>query len=172
MDVPSLAQMLINLQQSLPWLTRLVNGTAYVMGFFFAASAMYNLKQYGEARLMSPGNADLRGPIISITIGAALVYLPSFLSASVGTFFGYTNPLRYETVGTNWDLLAETIVDIIQFVGLIAIVKALVLLRRANTSGGGGQQGLVGRGITHFIGGVLAMNIVGTSNVLLSTLGF
>lgn len=172
MDIPSFAQMLINIQQTIPALTAMVTGAAYVIGFFFIFSAFYNMKQYGEMRLMSSGNTDIRGPIMGIMFGSALIYIPSLFSAALITFFGTDNPIAYEGTGSNWDLLAKTLIDIIQFVGVVAMVKAMVLLRRASTGGAAGQQGLMGRGITHFIGAVLAINIVGTKNVLFSTLGF
>lgn len=172
MDVPSLAQMLINIQQTIPALTAMVTGAAYVMGFFSIFSAFYTMKQYGEMRLMSSANTDLRGPISGILLGAALIYIPNLFSVAMITFFGTDNPIAYEGTGSNWDLLAESLIQVIRFVGLVAVVKALMLFRRATSGGNGGQQGLVGRGITHFIGGVLAVNIVGTKDILFSTLGF
>ncbi|MHA7840885.1 MAG: hypothetical protein ACX932_03365 [Gammaproteobacteria bacterium] len=172
MDVPSLAQMLINIQQTIPALMSMVTGAAYVMGFFFIFSAFYNMKQYGEMRLMSSANTDLRGPIGGLLLGAALIYIPNVFSVALITFFGSDNPIAYEGNGSNWDLLAESLIDVIQFVGVIAIIKAIVLFRKASSGGSAGQQGLAGRGVTHFIGGVLAINIIGTKNILFSTLGF
>ena len=171
MDVPSIAQMLINIQQTIPALTAMVTGAAYVIGFFFVFSAFYQMKQYGEMRTMMSSNTDMRGPIGSIFFGAALIYIPNVWRTGLITFFGTSNILEYEGTGTNWDLLAQSLVAIIQFVGVIALIRALIFFRRASSNSAGGQQGLLGRGITHFIGGILAINIVGTKEVLFNTLG-
>lgn len=172
MDVPSIAQMLINIQQTIPALTAMVTGAAYVMGFFFVFSAFYTMKQYGEMRLMSSSSTDIRGPIGGFLFGSALIYLPNVFSTAMLTFFGSSNPIAYQSTGSNWDLLVSSIVYIIQFVGVIAMIKALMIFRQASSGGSAGQQGLVGRGITHFVGGALAINIIGTKDILFTTLGF
>jgi intracellular multiplication protein IcmC len=60
------------------------------------------------------------------------------------------------------------VLQLIQIVGLIAFIRGWLILVKTAT---GQQGGGIGKGITHIIGGVLALNIVGTQQVINASLG-
>jgi len=61
------------------------------------------------------------------------------------------------------------VIKVMQVIGVIAVIRGLLFLSKA---GNQGQPGMAGRGITHLIAGILAINIYGTWQVLENSLGF
>lgn len=169
---PSLSQMLDNINTQLPYLWRLVTGFAYVAGFFFIFRGVYHLKQYGDPHSQTSGGKDLRPGIVSLIIGAALVYIPTAMDTGLISIFGTSSLMAYPTGNTidpSFTELGQVIVAIIQFVGVVAFIRGLMQFHRLGS--GQAQQGTFAKGLTHIIGGTLALNVVGTANVLASTLG-
>lgn len=165
--------MLLNLQKSLPYLANLAIGGAYLMGVSFLFKGLYDLKIYGESRTMMSGNTNLKGPLFTLLAGVMCIFSPSAFSVLMESTFGYSSVLAYDQFPTaSGDSLtpaAIVILQIIQVVGIYAFVRGWVLLARSATSQG--AHGLFGRGIAHVVGGVFAINIVGTCNVIAATFG-
>jgi len=165
--------MLIRISTYVPQLWRMVTGAAYVLGLLFMFKALYHLKIYGEARTMMSSQTSMKQPIMYIFVGAALMYYPTMRETLMTTTFGYDSPLKY----SSWDgpntmqgYSTDAIFYVVQFIGLLAFIRGWVLL--SHTAGqGGAQPGQFGKAMTHIFGGTLAMNIVGTINVLQKTLG-
>jgi intracellular multiplication protein IcmC len=168
---------LSNLAQSLIPVQRMVTGAAYVIGLTFAIKALMTLKAHADNRSqMSSGG--LKEPLLYFLVSAMLIYLPSGFEVLMNTTFGYSNVLAYAPVSTHSTLLdslfgagsglGQTLTIIIQTIGVIAFVRGWVLIARSATQGQG--QGGVGKGITHVFGGILAMNIVGTMEIINNTL--
>lgn len=169
--VPSLDQMLSNLNSQFPSLYRLVTAFAYIAGFFIVFRGLYQMKHMGEGRAMGQQN-DMKGPILSLLIGAALIYTPSFFSTSLITIFGTSSITSYPTgshIDPSFNEMGQTLVTIVQFVGGIALVRGILIFHRLGH--GQAQQGTFGKGVTHVIGGILLINIVGFADVIGSTLG-
>ena len=61
------------------------------------------------------------------------------------------------------------IVGIIQLIGLFAFLRGGMILARVGKQGT--QPGTVSKGVVHLIGGILAINITTTVNVVVNTLG-
>jgi len=57
----------------------------------------------------------------------------------------------------------------IQIIGLVAFVRGWMMIAKS-ASQGGHQQGGFGKGMMHVFGGVMAINIVSTLNVINETL--
>lgn len=166
------AQFLENVANTLDPFSQLVTGAAYLFGLAFFFKAMYHLKVYGEARTMMSVQTSIRTPMTYLLIGAAFLYLPTAIDIMLSTTFGSDNILAY----SEWEGNAQyggismaAVFKIIQFVGLVAFLRGWLLL--SQTAGQGAQPQAFGKALTHILGGILAMNVVGTANILSATLG-
>lgn len=167
-------QIFINLSESLPALWKLVTGGAYLMGVSFAARAVWQMRQYGELRSMMSTQTNLKGIIILFVVAAVFMYLPEAFAVIMQSSFGYSSPqsaLSYSGPSVG-GLSAEgmtAVIQLVQFTGLVAFVRGWLLIVKSAQPG---QQTSISKGITHIIGGVLTINIVGTEQVIAATLGF
>lgn len=165
--------MLLNLQKSLPALFNLAVGSMYVMGIAFALKGVYDLKMYGESRTMMSGSTSIKGPLITLFVAAMCIYSPSAFNMVMETTFGYSSILAYDqfplSSGEALTASEKVVLQMIQVVGAYAFVRGWVLLARSASGQGG--HGLFGRGLVHVVGGVFAVNIVGTANVIANTFG-
>lgn len=163
------SQMLINIQEEIPYLTRCVTAFAYLSGFYFIYSGLYKLKEYGEARTMMSSNTDLRRPLVFLMTGASFIYLPTMVTVGLITVYGDKSMMQYEVHHTVWDGMAQTMVQMIYFIGGLAFIRGLLHLHRAGTTQQ--QPGAVPKGLFHLIGGTMAMNMVEVTNMVFATLG-
>ncbi|MAZ38888.1 MAG: hypothetical protein CMF49_02115 [Legionellales bacterium] len=170
--IPDMADMLTNLDVQLPALWEFITALAYVAGFFMAFKGVYDLKKYGDPHSQMSGGKDLRPAIVTFIVGATLIYFPSMLQVGVTTLFGENGMMAYPTstpVDQSFNQLGETIVYIVQFVGAVAFLRGIMYMHKIGS--GQAQQGTFGKSITHLVGGTLCLNVVGTANVIASTLG-
>ena len=117
------------------------------------------------------GNVNGR-PFSAIFIGVALFYMPYFISAvnlSIFTSSGVENELSYTSDSIDYDTYVEPILGIIQIIGIIAFMRGWILLAKATNPGQ--QPGAISKGVTHVIGGILAVNIRTFITVIYQTLG-
>jgi intracellular multiplication protein IcmC len=169
-SVPDAGTMLMNFAQSLPNLMKLVTALAYVMGIFFIFKGVMGLREFGESRTMMTQGHTLKGPLILIFVGTALLYLPSSVSAGLNTFWSAPNPYGYvEETTDQWSALYQDCFMIIQLIGTIAFIRGLVILTQLG--GQGGQPGTFGRGITHIIAGTLCINLYDFLSAISTTFG-
>lgn len=162
-------QMLQNLQTQIPYFNVFLSWFAYVGGTYLIFGSVYRLKEYGEQRMQSSGHTDLRKIMAGMFVGAALLYLPVTIETSMTTVFGSDTVTAYQQGSTGWDDLLTTIISIVQFVGAVAIVRGLFQLHKAGSAHA--QPDNFTKGIVHIIGGIVALNIVGASHILFTTLG-
>ena len=167
-SLPSPLTMLANIQSQLPNLMRLVTAIAYVMGFFLVILGIVNLKHAGEMRTQMSQEHTMTKPILYIVIGAMLIYLPSAVQIGLSTFWAEPNPYGYVTQSDQWQQAINICYAIVQFIGVIAFIRGLLLLTHV---GHGGHQDAFSRGVTHIIGGILCINMYQFIQVLLATLG-
>jgi intracellular multiplication protein IcmC len=170
---PDLGQIFENLSATYPSIWKLLTAASYVLGFLFALKAVYVLKIYGQNMSMMSQTGSIKGPIFYFLVAGALIYLPTMFGTILNTTFGYSTPkpLEYAAGGSVWtDQGLKAVLGIVQIVGLIAFIRGLIYIARAGDQGG--QPGQMSRGLTHIIGGILAINIVGVKEVLWNTLGF
>jgi intracellular multiplication protein IcmC len=167
---PDAGTMLQNFALTVPQLMRLVTALAYVMGMFLIFKGVAALKQYGESRTMMSSQHSLSGPLMSIMIGTALLYLPSSVQVGLNTFWTNHNPYGY-VQDTNLDPWTAIIQDgymIIQLVGTIAFIRGLMMLTHA--SGQGAQPGAFSKAMAYIISGVLCINLYEFLTVIENTL--
>ena len=166
-----------NLVASFLSIERLVTASAYLMGISFAIKALYSLKTYGESKSQM-GNASIKEPLIYFLVSGMLLYFPTGFETLMNSTFGYSQVLAYSPSSSNSPILTTlfgqnsafgyTVSLAVQVVGVIAFVRGWILIARAAASGQ--PPGGTGQGLTHVFGGILAMNIVGTMQMVNETL--
>lgn len=164
---------LVQLSYSLPAVYKLVTGAAYIIGLAFAFKAIYSLKVYGEMRTMMASQTGLKEPLTYLVVAGILIYFPTGFALVMNTTFGYSSPLQYSQwpggVAGSYQTSFGALLMLIQVIGVIAFVRGWMMLARG--TGQGSAPGSFGKGMTHIIAGVLAMNVVGTAQVVQNTLG-
>lgn len=169
----TMSEILINVQRSLWPLWKLVNAVAYFVGIALFFKGMYHLKIYGELRTMMASQTSLKQPLAYFGFGAAFIFLPTTIDIALTSTYGDSNIMPYSSwVGASATKYSTEVVRaafaLVQFIGGIALVRGMLLLVKSVKQG---AQGQFGKGMTHIIGGIMGLNIVGTANILESTLG-
>jgi len=167
-----------NIASNLEQVQKLVSGAAYIMGLSFGIKAIFCLKQYGESRTMMSSSTSVKEPVVYFLVASMLLYLPTAFEIMMNTTFGYSSVLAYAPIGSNnsgLDTLfgqnsavGESLSMIIRTIGLIAFIRGWVMIARSASQGS--QPGGTGKGLMHIFGGILAMNIVGTLQIINNTL--
>jgi intracellular multiplication protein IcmC len=177
--IASQVDILTNLANSMVPVQKMLTGGAYLMGIAFVFKAITSFKSYGESRTaMSGGGSHIKEPITFLMVGAILLYFPTSFKIFMQTSFGYSSVLQYAPINSGSDALntlfgsgsavGEPLSVIIRVIGLIAFIRGWVLIARSASQGQ--PPGGTGKGFVHVFGGILAMNIVGTINVINNTL--
>lgn len=127
---------------------------------------------------MMSNSASVKEPIVYLLVGAMLIYFPTGFAILMQTTFGYQNILQYAPVNSgnaaldtlfgSGSVVGKPLAMLIQVVGLIAFVRGWVLIARSASQGQ--PPGGTGKGLIHVFGGILAINIVGTLNMINNTL--
>jgi intracellular multiplication protein IcmC len=173
------ADIIKNIADNMEEVQKLISGFAYIAGLFFILKAVLALKQYGESRTaMSSGQSHLKEPLMYFLVGAFLLFFPSGLAVMLQTTFGESTITEYTAIDSKnpvWNGLfgsgsavGRSLVIIIQTIGGIAFVRGWILIARGASQGQ--QPGGTGKGLVHVFGGVLAMNIVSTLQIINNTL--
>lgn len=145
-------------------LSRLLFAFSYLTGMICMFRALYYLKVYGEARTMMATQANAATPIALIVCGAGLIFLPTAIDVLNFTVYHTNTTLSYDTADSSYGDLMVMISLVVQLVGLIAVIRGLMIL--SGTGQQGRQPGMTGKGMTHLMGGILAMNFWATTAML------
>lgn len=157
---------------------QLVTAIAYVMGIWFIYSSIQGLKEIGTAQnAQSQTHGSMGGLIMKFIMGLLLLYLPSTIDVAVWTLWGHSafgsgsSVMAYQAPGSTdpYGPMKAGAIAIVRVVGYVSFVRGFVIL--SNSTGHGAQQGTVAKGVTHVLGGILAINIVETINIISNTLG-
>lgn len=168
-----LAGIMRNFQQNLGPVYTFVVALSYVMGVAFIGDSIIRLKKFAQQRTMMSTNASMAKPMILFGLGLALMYFPTFVNTSVESLWVYgssSSVLKYPSEPSTMSAFINPLIDAIRLFGLIAIVRGIVILTRLASEST--QPGTIGKGLMHIIAGTLAVNIVGTVNVIRATFGF
>lgn len=164
------ATFITNFSKTIPHLMQLVTAVAYVMGMFFLVNGLFHLKKYGEQRSQASGEAHLKGPILYLFVGAALLYLPTTVRVGMSTFWVNPFPYQYDTDQSGaWADLLKASFMIIQLIGIISFIRGLVMLTHLGGAGGQ-QQGTLGKAFAHIIAGVLCIDLYDFLQTVFNTL--
>ncbi len=168
-----------NLAASMLPVERMVTGAAYVIGLSFALKALLTLKSHAENRSQMSGGSSIKEPLVYLLVAAMLIYFPTGFEILMNSTFGYSNVLAYAPMNSQSPMLdnlfgtdsmfGQSLALVIQTIGVIAFVRGWVLIARGASSQGQSQGG-TGKGLMHVFGGILAMNIVGTLQIINNTL--
>jgi hypothetical protein len=178
---------LANLSRIILPLTAMTLMISFAAGVYMIFHALTLFKKFGNMSMQAqPG--ELSGPLMQIFVGTVLIYLPTSSDVLMNSIFGTTqslfgfNSINYQNLGVGssllgyasgggfaqqWAALANTLVFYIQFLGLLSFVKGWFILSKS--VGQGAQPDMKAKGITHIIGGIIAMNFVGAINVIMNT---
>ncbi len=167
-----------NIISSLLSIEKLIVGAAYLMGISFGIKALFSLKKLAEAKSQMADHGSIKEPLIYLLVAAMFLYFPTGFAVLMQTTFGYTNVLTYVPVTSGSSSLQSLFGDnsafgytlsvLIQVVGAIAFVRGWVLIARSAAQGQ--PPGGTGTGLVHVFGGILAMNIVGTLQIVNNTI--
>lgn len=167
-ETVSAQTMLENISKAVPNLTRMTTAIAFVIGMFLIIRGVILLKHAGEARTMMSQEHHLTRPIVMIVIGSLLLYLPSAVRVGMSTFWTDPSPYGYLDQQNSWEQFINVVYIVIQFIGVLAFIRGLVILSHL---GGHGGQGQLSKGLTHIIGGIFCVNIYQFVQVIMITLG-
>ena len=160
-----------------------VMGPLHVVLNFAAFVAGMILLMIGVSRLIKSAQDGARGPgglgtVMTFVTGAALISYNELVRAFSTTIMGSPvtltfNKLQYTTgmsaaeVGAANAVIAA-IVQFVVIVGLISFVRGIFIIRGVAE---GNQQSSVMAGVTHMVGGALAVNLGPLINAVQTTLG-
>jgi intracellular multiplication protein IcmC len=163
-----------NIAANVEPIQKMLTGSAYVLGLVFAFKALYSLKVYGEARTMMASNASVKEPLMYLFVAAVFLMSPQALTVFLTSTFGTGNIMEYGPANGESPLfgsateIGKPLVMIIQTIGYIAFIRGWVLVARASAQGQ--QPGSTGKGLMHVFGGILAINIVSTLQIVNNTI--
>lgn len=159
--------MLINLQQSLAAVWTFLAALCYVMGVWFVGLGVLRLKQYGQMTVMMSTQASLGPTLAYVLVGSGLLYLPTLLDTINITLWNYdfNSITAYPAEGSFSDIMIP-LLALVQVMGFISFIRGWTTMAKL---GAQAQPGTLGKGVMHMIGGVLAMNITGTIDMLHAT---
>lgn len=176
-----------NLQNTVPAVVTLILMISFLLGIIFIHKGLSLLKKFGlpPGHMMQQG--ELLQPLKYIFIGALLVYLPSTEVVFSNTLLGGNNAsaiartMDISKVGTisermlgetgssrlssYWQEVINTLVLYIQVLGLVSFIRGWIIISKPAQGG----QGTVGKGITHIIAGIIAINFVDVVIILRNT---
>lgn len=168
---------LANIAKSMEPLQRLISGAAYLIGIAFAIKALYCLKSYGESKTMMSNNSSIKEPLAYFLVAGMLIYLPTGFQILMNSTFGPNSSILAYADSNNPTIdalfgqdsaVGTSLALIIQTIGLISFVRGWVLI--AKSASQGQPPGGTGKGMIHVFGGILAMNIVGTIQIINNTI--
>ena len=110
---------------------------------------------------------ELGGPLIYIFVGITLFYFPEVVRIFMVTVWGSANIVEYPSTPSNWKYFTDPVIGLVRIVGYIAFIRGWLLLLRLGQEGR--QPGTGAKALLHILGGILAINIVGTINMLGAT---
>ncbi len=147
----------------------IIETTCIIMGIFLVLSSFFGLKRYGEQRTMMSQQMSLAGPGMMLVAGVMLLILPTTIASLVQTFWNTTTPLSYSsTSASGYAQYVPVILMFVRLIGVISIIRGITLVSRAG--GQNSQPGTIGRAMIHILGGLLAVHILGTIDLLKSIL--
>ncbi len=162
-----------NLQTVIPDLARLIVAISYVAGIFFIVFSVIRLKIYGQMTVFMMSQASIGPTFAYMIVGIMLLFFPTMLDIMNVTLFGYKYDssellMYFQDTPVRWSHIIDPLTALIQLFGFIAFLRGMIMLSKMG--GQGSPPGTAGKAVTDIIGGILAINIVGTVSLIQDTL--
>ncbi len=169
----SIGGMIVNLVRDLETpVLNLISVGSYLGGLLFVAGGLTRLIRHSDDRVshMAP---PLPGTVLCIFVGVVLITFPSWLGGVTATMMGTESPRQVFSYGTgkhgaDFNLMMNSVIRIINIIGLIFFIKGWVVLQAA---GDGKASATYSAGIAHIVGGVLAWNFLTVLEAIQYSLG-
>lgn len=168
-SVNDLADMLTRLEQNIPAIRSMISAFCYVAGLAMILKSVMMFKKYGQMRTMMASDTSMAKPLIVLFIGVGLYAIPDVIDVGMKTIYNYGSQsvMKYPQAA-DWSRILDPLVTIVKLMGLIVFVKGFLMLSKF---GGQAQPGVGGKATMHMIGGLLAMNIVDTIDIVKASFG-
>ena len=164
-DLPSLETVAALITEAARRFHVLFEYLGFMAGFLLVGIGCYRLHACARDPQRSPWTALFYG-----LAGVSLVYVNQWYFSASLTFLGIDETLMYAPGTADWSaLMMGACIAIVQFLGLVALLRSFWLLRLVG-SGELGRYALA-RAAVFFVAGVLALNILQTARVVFATLG-
>lgn len=159
------------LMENLGWVAIIFQTVSIFLGLGVFVGGMFQLKRYGEMRTMMSSQMSIGGPAMMLFSGAALMYLPTFISTVLVGFWGTGAEIDLPVQSTmeGWAQYIPPVLMLVRLVGIYAFARGFLMLSR---SGSHGQQGQIGKALIHILAGIFCVHIMGTIQLLESFFGF
>ena len=164
-DIPSLETVAALITEAARNFHRLFEFLGFMAGFILVGIGGYRVYACARDPQRGPWSA-----LFYVLAGVSLVYVNRWYFAGSLTFLMIDHTLMYAPLASDWStLMMGACLAIIQFLGLVALLRAFWLLRLVG-SGDLGRYALA-RAAVFFVAGTAALNIVQTARVVFATLG-
>lgn len=164
----SIVNMFANGLASFEALIRLVKLTAAIIGLFLVINSIYKFSQMG-----TDPKITAKIPITMFLCGVGIFAVVATTGVLTNTLaVGENGPGELLVKATNIkgaDITKQGLLSIVTFIrllGYIAFIRGWIII---NDYAQGKQQASLGKGLTHLIGGVFAINITATAGMLANT---
>ncbi len=139
---------------------------SYLFGAYLIVSAIMEMPKLGDGQ----GKTTPKKPIIMFIIGIALFTLIGMLdvvSTTMSMGSGAGNALLGKVEGGSGTMAAAItgVLTFIRMIGYIAFIRGWLMLNASAQ----GKDGVMGKSLTHIIGGVAAINVKTTAYMLAAT---
>lgn len=170
-SVNDLADMLTRLEQNVPAIRSMISAFCYVAGLAMILKAVMMFKKYGQMRTMMASDTSMAKPLIILFVGVGLFAIPDVIDVGMKTIYNYgSQSVTKYPDAADWSRVLDPLVTIVKLMGLIIFVKGFMMLGKFGGQGGT-QPGVGGKATMHMIGGLLAMNIVDTIEIVKASFG-
>lgn len=165
-----LVGMIMNLESSIQGVSAFVGAATYILGVILIAKGIFKLRVMADHRSQMFQPMEFGGPMVSIIVGGMLIWSNTLLDSMTQTLWGSTSPLDYQpSFSGDFNAVWNVILDLMKVIGFIAFIRGWYYLTKMGQQG---AQGMIGKGLTHIVGGTLAYHMGPTLHVLMTTFGF
>lgn len=170
MVIPSVSDILAHLRGQLPALWRVTTGFCYLMGIVMALKSIAQFRAFTDSR-QSAVSPEFKKPMISLILAMVFLYAPRMAKISLFTLFQVDSPTAYipDAGGSDFSVMIQILGNIVEFIGFVAFIRGWILLSHISHSGS--QPGQFAKAMSYIIGGICALNIFGTWEIIKGTLG-
>ena len=177
-SAPNLQQMLRSIESLFPSLWAMVTAFCMIAGIALFTKALFDFHMIAKmSGSMMGSQSDPKPTMFMMGLAGLLMLIPYLFNGLTTTLFGTgagAGLLGYQPIASSGQLNLgmNDIVNLVRFVGLVAFVRGMMILTHYGSRNGQPQKGDFQKAMTHIIGGLLGVNILATTAVVMAALGF